>query len=62
MGIIKDISVPKEKLKKPCHVLGYCVYGYLVEEFPFNDDYRSCKVFGHDCPVFHVAENLCEEY
>lgn len=47
---------------KPCWELKYCPYGPLVEEFPLQaePDYRSCRIFGHDCPVFHVAEPVTE--
>lgn len=40
----------------PSKKLGYCPYGYLVEEFPLEHGERSCPVYGHDCPVFYVAE------
>ena len=51
--------------KKPCHELGYCPYGCLVEEFPLEEvegkkDSVSCKVFGHNCPMFYHAEDLSE--
>jgi len=49
-----------KELKKPCHSCGYCPYGELVEEFPFSNTKRSCKVFGHDCPVFYHAEPFAE--
>ncbi len=47
---------------KPCWELKYCPYGPLVEEFPLpeKDDERSCRIFGHHCPVFYVAEPLTE--
>jgi len=47
---------------KPCWELKYCPYGILVEEFPLRTDRddKSCKIFGHDCPVFHVAEPFSE--
>ena len=47
---------------KPCWEIKYCPYGPLVEEFPIRGepDSRSCRIFGHDCPVFHVAEPLTE--
>lgn len=43
---------------KPCRILEYCPYGPLVEQFPLpdEDNERSCSVFGHECPVFYVAE------
>lgn len=47
---------------KPCWELKYCPYGPLVEQFPLQKerDSRSCRIFGHDCPVFHVAEPITE--
>jgi hypothetical protein len=47
---------------KPCWEIKYCPYGPLVETFPLRPepDSRSCRIFGHDCPVFHVAEPLTE--
>lgn len=48
---------------KPCWELKYCPYGVLVENFEIRDElddpYR-CRVFGHLCPVFRVAEPLTE--
>jgi len=42
----------------PCKKLGYCPYGYLVEDFPLEEPRgeRSCPVYGHNCPVFSTAE------
>lgn len=47
---------------KPCWEIKYCPYGPLVESFPAeeNPDEESCRIFGHDCPVFYVAEPLTE--
>ena len=47
---------------KPCWELKYCPYGPLVENFPLEADRnpKSCRIFGHDCPVFYVAEPLTE--
>lgn len=47
---------------KPCWELKYCPYGPLVETFPLPEerDERSCRIFGHHCPVFYVAEPLTE--
>ncbi|MFX1469822.1 MAG: hypothetical protein ACFFB8_14290 [Promethearchaeota archaeon] len=50
--------------KKPCHRLGWCPYGKLIEEFPVReqiDDY-SCKVFHHNCPIFYLVEYISEKY
>lgn len=47
---------------KPCWEIKYCPYGPLVEDFPLKEerDDQSCRIFGHDCPVFHVAEPFTE--
>lgn len=47
---------------KPCWEIKYCPYGPLVEQFPLQEDRndRSCLIFGHDCPVFYVAEPFTE--
>lgn len=47
---------------KPCWELKYCPYGPLVERFPAPeiDTHRSCRIFGHECPIFFVAEPLTE--
>jgi hypothetical protein len=46
----------------PCRQLGYCPYGQLVEEFPFsNVRKRVCMVFGHDCPVHYLIEDIVED-
>ncbi len=34
-GCLKNI--PNTKFPKPCHQLGFCPYGPLVEEFPLHD-------------------------
>ena len=50
------------KKDKPCHKLGWCPYGPLVEEFPISEKRTklSCKTFGHNCPVFYHAEDITE--
>ena len=47
---------------KPCWEIKYCPYGSLVEVFPLAEHRsdKSCRIFGHDCPVFYVAEPLTE--
>ena len=48
---------------KPCWELKYCPYGVLVENFNLCDDISNpyrCRIFGHICPVFKVAEPLTE--
>jgi len=40
----KKKSKPKARnYKKPCHVLGYCPYGWLVELFPLHGNPTSWK-------------------
>jgi len=60
---------PKE-IERPCGVLSWCPYGPLVEQFPLAGDgpgaYHphieplECGVFGHDCPVFYMAEPFAD--
>jgi len=59
----KILIKPNLKKDKPCHQCGYCPYGCLVEEFPLRKRRNkiSCKVFGHDCPMFYHAENITEQ-
>jgi HNH endonuclease len=47
---------------KPCWEIKYCPYGPLVEDFPLLEinDEKSCRIFGHHCPVFYVAEPFTE--
>lgn len=47
---------------KPCWELKYCPYGNLVEDFPLPEEPNphSCRIFGHECPVFSVAEPFTE--
>ena len=49
-------------ISKPCKKLGFCPYGPLVEDFPLKNKRtkKSCRLFGHECPVFYVAENITE--
>lgn len=54
---------PPVRIEKPCHKLGWCPYGKLVEGFPLEMGPRSdtsCQIFGHDCPVFYCSEPLSE--
>jgi hypothetical protein len=59
----KKALTTMETIQKPCWTLKYCPYGPLVEQFPLleqaND--QSCKFFGHQCPVFFVAEKINEQ-
>ncbi len=53
-----------QNVKKPCHRLGLCPYGKLVEEFPIREQVNeyTCKVFHHDCPIYYQVEYTSEEY
>jgi len=55
----------KQRVKsvcKPCWEIKYCPYGSLIESFPLSDVYteKSCRIFGHECPVFYVSEPFTE--
>lgn len=70
-----------QSIERPCGILSWCPYGPLVEQFPVAGtgpgqyvaciEPLECGVFGHDCPVYYVAEpfadpdaiaeTLCEE-
>jgi hypothetical protein len=53
-----------DTIQKPCWTLHYCPYGALVEQFPLPEDtdtHMECQIFGHICPVFFVAERICEK-
>jgi hypothetical protein len=61
-GKVNLLQKPKA-LCKPCWELKYCPYGVLVEGFPIPHDPsnpKGCRIFGHECPVFHVAESVSE--
>ena len=47
----------------PCKKLGYCPYGYLVEDFPVEElrSEKGCPVYGHVCPVFSTAEAVDDQ-
>ena len=58
--IASKYSKDNIKIDKPCHTLGYCPYGTLVEEFPLKkkETNKTCRIFGHECPIFYVAEGF----
>lgn len=69
IGAMKAMKLSADEWKrrtkhicKPCWELKYCPYGPLVEDFPLKEepDDRSCRNFGHDCPVFTCNEPLTE--
>jgi len=47
---------------KPCWEIRYCPYGPMVEYMPTNDKNKEkiCRIFGHVCPVYVVAEPFTE--
>lgn len=63
-----DINIEKDK---PCHILGWCPYGCIVEEFSLDekiikrkfkkDVIVNCNLFGHHCPMFYNAEDVNEQ-
>lgn len=57
---VKKIIV--ESSLKPCYILNYCPYGTLIEEYKLrkNPNKYSCKLFGHDCPIYYLAEPMVE--
>jgi hypothetical protein len=57
-----DVDSEGSGYSKPCQTLGYCPYGPLVEQFPIKEkrDDESCRIFGHQCPVFFTAEMFVE--
>ncbi len=57
---LNTTKVTARNKPRPCHELGFCPYGKLVEEYPVTNKGLSCRVFGHDCPVYYLAEGLCE--
>ena len=64
---INNEKIIKSNLKKtkPCHILGWCPYGCIVEEFSLDElnvegTKLNCVVFGHHCPMFYHAEDLGE--
>lgn len=59
---VNNHTIMKKDTDKPCHKLGHCPYGQLVEAFPLPDqDEFKCKVFGHHCPIFYHYEDYAED-
>lgn len=58
-----DQNIRVHNIEKPCHMLGWCPYGSLGDEFFIRElDYKyGCKIYPHDCPVFYHAESLREK-
>jgi hypothetical protein len=60
-NVKKVIESNRNKIK-PCKKCGYCPYGAMVENFPLGDTTGfSCPIFGHDCPMYYNAEDVCVE-
>jgi hypothetical protein len=63
-GKINKFKIGKKtydyEITKPCHELNFCPYGQLVEEYPLDNSEMSCQTFGHNCPVFYLAELITE--
>ncbi len=62
---VKKLLKKNSKKEKPCHLLGYCPYGGIVEMFPLEDlevegQKVNCETFGHHCPMFYNAEDIKE--
>lgn len=55
-------NMEEDTREKPCHDCGFCPYGQVVEMFPIKESRSefSCRTFGHDCPVFYLAEPIKE--
>jgi hypothetical protein len=61
---LNNTEIVDRNAKKPCHRLGYCPYGSIIEEFPIRDGTSdfTCKIFRHDCPIFYCIEYSAEKY
>jgi len=58
-----DAKLRVKAVCKPCWEIKFCPYGPVVEQFPLPDDEkdpRRCRIFGHICPVYFVAEPFTE--
>lgn len=56
-------NIITKKYSRPCLALKYCPYGYLVENFSTRliPQATTCKVFGHDCPVYYLPIDYTED-
>lgn len=66
-GWFNDGVIVHKDLEKPCLKIGWCPYGWIAEAFwpsrgYFYSDFIKyhCNAFGHDCPVFYIAEKVTE--
>ena len=71
---MKQRKFSNKDVEKPCRCCGYCPYGVLVEDYPLHPEFAdekslnnlnletgyNCSIFGHDCPVFYVAESFVD--
>jgi len=57
-----DIQVRARISTRPCHVLKWCPYGSLGDEFFQRaiEYMYGCKIFPHDCPAYYHAERFYE--
>jgi len=55
--------IVNDNAKKPCYNLNWCPYGGLTEAFRIRRKQTkyTCKIFGHDCPVFYISEEITED-
>jgi hypothetical protein len=60
MPFFNTTEVIHKDIILPCKKCGYCPYGFLVEEFKLSDEKNkhACGYFGHECPVWYLAERL----
>jgi len=60
---LKELFFKKDDLKKrgnfpkPCSFLKWCPYGHVATVYPESNGLSkyNCKLFNHDCPVYHVG-------
>lgn len=57
-----DKKIVVNSIKKPCHVLKWCPYGTLGDDFFKREkEYMfGCNILPHDCPSFYHAEKIRE--
>ncbi|MFX1281116.1 MAG: hypothetical protein ACFFA3_17330 [Promethearchaeota archaeon] len=58
-----DKKIIATDVEKPCHILFWCPYGTMGDEFKPNKSMNryDCNIFPHKCPVFYHAEPFSEE-
>ena len=62
-GWFNEGIIVNNQFEKPCHDLGWCPYGSLVESFRIrkNPSKYECSEFCHDCPVFYISADFSED-